>query len=202
MSSDVSFYGYKHWTLEVSPRCFYVGKGVERRPHSRQRNHKWHAIVERFGLRVEVCVGPVTNEEACAWEIEQIAQERTFSTCYHHNADDIGCNFTQGGEGARRPKSAEEREKIRVSKLGVNLRPETLKKRSDALTGQRRTSEVRRKFSELKKQYHAEHPDSEETRRLKSEAAKRHWQDPEFRRKQLETRAKKKLPSEHLRTRV
>jgi hypothetical protein len=23
------FYGYKHWTLEEIPRCFYVGKGIK-----------------------------------------------------------------------------------------------------------------------------------------------------------------------------
>ncbi len=94
------FYGYKHWTLEESPRCFYVGKGLCSRTHShRSRNHKWHAVVRRFGLRVEICVGPVTNQEACAWEIEQIVREGTFSECHAHDAEDICCNFTRGGDG-------------------------------------------------------------------------------------------------------
>lgn len=44
-------------------------------------------------------VGPVTNEEACAWEIEQIKVENTFSTCFRQHTNDIGCNFTRGGEG-------------------------------------------------------------------------------------------------------
>lgn len=97
---DTRFYGYKHWTLEDTPRCFNVGKGLQKRPwQTRNRSHKWRAIVKRFGLRVEVCVGPVTNEEACAWEIEQIAKEGTFSECHLHDSDDIGCNFTKGGEG-------------------------------------------------------------------------------------------------------
>lgn len=35
------FYGYKHWTLEEFPRCFYVGKGIASRAYSkRSRNHK------------------------------------------------------------------------------------------------------------------------------------------------------------------
>lgn len=101
------FYGYKHWTLEEHPRCFYVGKGTKGRPTSKHRNHKWHAIVERFGLRVEICIGPSTNEEACIWEIENIAKEHTFSLNHHHHADDIGCNFTTGGDtgtpGVKRP---------------------------------------------------------------------------------------------------
>lgn len=109
------FYGYKHWTLEVVPRCFNVGKGVKGRSHSKDRNHKWHAIVKRLGLHVEVCVGfkcdnhdhdysngkkCPANEEACAWEIENIALMGTFSTNHSHNdLVDIGCNFTKGGEG-------------------------------------------------------------------------------------------------------
>jgi hypothetical protein len=58
-------YGYKHWTLEERPRCFYVGKGVTGRAESnRSRNHKWHAIVKRFGIRVEICIGPVADDGA------------------------------------------------------------------------------------------------------------------------------------------
>lgn len=95
------FYGYKHWTLEEVPRCFYVGKGKKGRPFSKlDRNHKWHAIVKRFGLRVEVCLGPVTNEEACAWEVEEILREGTFTTCHSHDCPgDVRCNFTKGGDG-------------------------------------------------------------------------------------------------------
>lgn len=99
--NEVRFYGYKHWTLEEVPRCFYVGKGLESRPQSsRQRNHKWYAIVKRLGIRVEVCLGPVTNEEACDWEILNIELEKTFTTNHDHNDDnDIGCNLDRGGRG-------------------------------------------------------------------------------------------------------
>jgi len=97
----VSFYGYKHWTLEEPPRCFNVGKGLRKRPtSSRSRSHKWHAIVKRYGLRVEICIGPTTNAEACTWETEQIDAVGTFSTNHSHDdPNDIGCNFTRGGEG-------------------------------------------------------------------------------------------------------
>lgn len=96
------FYGYKHWTLEEKPRCFNVGKGVVKRANSnRSRNHKWHAIVKRYGLRVEVCIGPVSNEEACVWEIQNIELMGTFSTNHSHDdQNDIGCNFTKGGDGS------------------------------------------------------------------------------------------------------
>lgn len=103
MIDDVRFYGYKHWTLEETPRCFYVGKGRQKRPFSsaRWRSAKWRAVVARLGLRVEVCVGPVTDREAIAWEVENIKFEGTFTTSYSTNeGTDIGCNFTLGGDGA------------------------------------------------------------------------------------------------------
>lgn len=101
---QATFYGYKHWTLEATPRCFYVGKGHRKRPSERsngRRNHKWHAIVKRHGLRIEVCVGPMTHEDVIIWEIANIASEGTFSTCHSHDDPiDVGCNFTRGGEGS------------------------------------------------------------------------------------------------------
>lgn len=95
-------FGYKHWTLEESPRCFYVGKGLEgRAEHSTRRSRKWHAVVNRYGLRVEVCIGPVSDEEAIEWEIKNISLEDTFTTSYStESGQNIRCNFTRGGDGA------------------------------------------------------------------------------------------------------
>lgn len=77
----VRFYGYKHWTLEDPPRCFNVGKGVKKRPkQASNRNHKWHSVVKRFGLRVEVCIGPIEHFDACSWEIKTIETMGTYST--------------------------------------------------------------------------------------------------------------------------
>jgi hypothetical protein len=109
---DVRIFGYKHWTLENPSRCFNVGKGVVGRAESHgSRNHKWRAVVKRLGLRVEICVGPMTNEEACAWEVKHILKENTFSTNHSHDDPvDIGCNFTKGGDGVvGRPQSKAER---------------------------------------------------------------------------------------------
>lgn len=101
MSQSTDKYGYKHWTLEQPPRCFNVGMGALTRAKSkRNRNHKWHAIVQRYGLHVEICVGPITHKEACAWEIEHILREDTYTTNHsHYDPIDIRCNFTKGGEG-------------------------------------------------------------------------------------------------------
>lgn len=98
----MTYHVYRHWTLEPNPRCFNVGKGLGNRPYSnRSRNHKWHAIVKRYGLRVEVCSSFDDNDLACQAEIALINEMKTFSECHDHdNPDDIGCNFTRGGEGA------------------------------------------------------------------------------------------------------
>jgi len=95
------FYGYKHWTLEETPRCFYVGRGLLRRASDlKNRNHKHKAIVERYGVRIEVCVGPVSFDASNEWEVKTIAGEKTFSTNHSHDdPNDIGCNFTLGGSG-------------------------------------------------------------------------------------------------------
>lgn len=136
------FYGYKHWTLEDRSRCFNIGKGLEGRSRSTNRNHKWHAIVKRFGFRVEVCVGPLTNEEVCAWEIENIALMGTFSTNHSHDdPNDIGCNFTKGGEGTvGRLVSSETREKISAAQRGE----------LSSWYGRKHTDESKRKVSEKK----------------------------------------------------
>jgi hypothetical protein len=164
MSEDVRFFGYKHMTLEAVPRCFYVGKGTTRRPFSRSRSKKWHAVVAEYGLRVEVCIGPVSNRTAIEWEITHIAAEGTYSKCTAlRNPDNIGCNFTLGGDGAvgcprtekqkaeiserfRRPKTPEHREKLRQANLGKKLSPERVEKTAKALRGRVFSSERRAKI--------------------------------------------------------
>lgn len=142
MLSLQRFYGYKHWTLEEMPRCFYVGKGLKNRHHSfGDRNHKWHAIVKRYGLRVEVCIGPVTNEEACVWEIENISKEKTYCPGHeHHDHDtnDTGCNFTKGGDGISGwQHSSKTRALWSLKRKGIKPTPETNLKNSVANSGER-----------------------------------------------------------------
>lgn len=135
MKDPIRFYGYKHWTLEDPSRCFNVGKGRKCRPHSKNdRNHKWHHNVKRLGLRVEVCIGPVTEDEAWTWEKENIKLMGTRSNNHVHNDDtDIGCNFTDGGEGGSgRVKSLEERAKLSKAHLGKKHTAETRAKLSEA----------------------------------------------------------------------
>lgn len=198
-NKDQRFYGYKHWTLEDTPRCFYVGKGLQRRPFSTSRTHrsrKWHAIVKRFGFRVEICVGPITNEEACAWEIESIVQENTYSMNYSHNGIDIACNFTKGGEGApgrvvsisarqrigdaqrSKPKSQETKDKLRAALIGRGLPSTTRQRMSDAKRGKPLTKENRRNLWKNRS-----HKFTEEHRKNLSLAASNRRASPETREK-------------------
>lgn len=146
-----SYYGYKHWTLEDVPRCFNVGKGNLKRPfRSDNRNHKWHAIVKRYGLRVEVCVGPLTNKEACAWETQNIELMGTFSTNHSHDdPNDIGCNFTKGGDGLSGwHHSDATRKKMSESHAGVSLPKKTRNAISLAHKGRTKSTVHRQRLSE------------------------------------------------------
>lgn len=142
-TDHVKYYGYKHWTLEDPPRCFNVGKGVKGRPGSNaNRNHKWHAIVKRLGLRAEICVGPMKHFDACSWEIENIEVMGTYSTNHSHDdLSDIGCNFTFGGEGTPGwVPSAATRVKLSVKLVGRKLGPQSpshLQNRVRALQGRK-----------------------------------------------------------------
>lgn len=144
MNQNNRFYGYKHWTLEEIPRCFYVGKGTKERPNGGRRNHKWYAIVKRLGLRVEVCIGPISEEKAFQWETFNIVEEDTYTKNHHHNDDmDIGCNFTYGGEGTSGysfKRSPETRKKMSIAQKIVQNRPEIKERKSKLHKGQTYTS--------------------------------------------------------------
>lgn len=136
--NGLRFYGYKHWTLEETPRCFNVGKGVKKRPtQTSNRNHKWSAIVRRYGLRVEVCIGPIEHFDACTWEIENIVKENTFSTSHSHDdPNDIGCNLTKGGEGGlgkSDPLSSAHREHISIGLQKAYLNGRRVTTRTDGV---------------------------------------------------------------------
>jgi len=77
----------------------------------------------------------VSNEEVCAWETRNIELMGTFSTNHSHDdINDIGCNFTKGGEGTPgRIVTIETRAKISARLKG-------------RLKGRRLTDEHRRKI--------------------------------------------------------
>ena len=91
------YFGYKHFTKEKVPRCFYVGKGKIKRPYQlKGRNKKHLNVVAKYGCNVVVCIGPASNNEICEWEKQEIEREQTY---HYSDISGIGCNFTLGGEG-------------------------------------------------------------------------------------------------------
>lgn len=92
------YHVYEDWTLEETPRCFYVGKGDDGRVAKLKRQSKPHRdVVQTLGQRRVVVF--TTEDESLALERERaVIQER-----HVHPRDPeyngIGCNRTLGGQG-------------------------------------------------------------------------------------------------------
>lgn len=133
----MAFYTYIDWTLEASPRPFYVGKGNEARMRNPERNRKHRYVRSTFGYRREVVLVSNNETECFRKEVELIAEHHTFVN--DEQASDVACNFTRGGEGvsgwhpsektrkqisetlAGRTRSIEHRENISNGKRGKSV---------------------------------------------------------------------------------
>ncbi len=116
---------YLDWTLEDTPRVFYVGKGVESRvngSHKRMRNGLHAHLSHTLGIRREVVFETDDESEAYTHERELIAEHKT----YAGGGDGWwGANLDLGGEGGRNtPKTPEHRAKIGNAHRGVPKSPE------------------------------------------------------------------------------
>lgn len=128
-----------------------------------QNRHFWNAI-QKYGWNGfdhEVLLTGLSREEACAKEIELIAE--------YGSLEPGGYNQTVGGEGANGWKMTEEQKaKISAKKLGKKRPPEigemvrlrsldkkpsleTRKKMSEAHTGKYHSEETKRRLSEIMK---------------------------------------------------
>lgn len=105
------FCTYAHYTPQG--RLFYIGKGSEKRAHSKAgRNNYWQKVVAKYGNPdVQVLANWNTEEEA-------FSHERLLISCFR----DLGyklCNLSDGGEGPSGLKHSEEfKEKIRQTHKG------------------------------------------------------------------------------------
>ena len=89
------FYVYTHSTDDGI--VFNVGKGKRKRAWCTHRSNKWHRIVGRHGLNVEIVWKTDSEAEAFAYEIQLISHFGTFTR--EHGDENIFCNFTPGGVG-------------------------------------------------------------------------------------------------------
>ncbi len=90
------FLVYEDWTLEIEPRCFYVGKGTERRVRLIKRNGVHTKIAKHFGLKRVVILRTDDEAEAIRLEVQKIAEHHTY---VYGEGYKFGANFTVGGEG-------------------------------------------------------------------------------------------------------
>lgn len=122
---------------------FYVGIGNEKRPYSASsRNKHWNRIVSKYGYFVTILHAGLTWEEACAKEIELIANYRQISGSKL-------CNKTLGGDGAKGAiRSEETLAKMRASMQGKVISAEQRVKLSAAMKGHK---------NNLGKKYSPEH---------------------------------------------
>jgi len=163
------FYVYIDWTLESTPRAFYVGKSNQRRIKYIPRNKHHGHIVNKHSHRREIAFASDDQEACLIREIELIAELRTFvyDSCYNG----IGCNYTQGGEGSSGAKrSAKTKQKLserRLALLKTGWRPVL----SDDVKAHLSVKAIEREAKKREREWHP----TEETRKKMSEASKAIW---------------------------
>ncbi len=92
------FYTYEDWTIEETPRCFYVCKGNISRINDfnpRRRNKRHRGIALKYGLTRKIVLDTLIEKESFTKEIELIAERKT----YIYDEGSWGANFTRGGDG-------------------------------------------------------------------------------------------------------
>ena len=186
------FYVYVDWTLEESPRAFYVGKGQEERLKHLARNTYHSRISQKYGVKREILFSTWDESFAFEEEIRLIALHKTY---FYEN--DFGANFTRGGEGssgfvmdeesrkarsekmtgvAKGPFTEDHRQALRDAKIGVKLSEEhkmniKASMRTSSRVGHAIDDETRNRISDSLRG----HVQSIETRAKRSESLKKAW---------------------------
>jgi hypothetical protein len=150
-----NWYVYQHIRLDKN-EPFYIGIG-NKKNYSRafeikpdRRNSIWCKIFSKTDIEVEIILDNLTKSQASE-------KEKEFIKLYGRKDLNTGtlCNMTDGGDGIWNCiRSEETKEKLRQQKLGdknpmfgKSQSEETLLKRINSLTGQKRSDETRRKQS-------------------------------------------------------
>jgi hypothetical protein len=116
---DKLLFVYRDWTLEEVPRCFYVGKGDEKRIRKRDRNEYWKRVADKYGWRREKILSTKDPMFVGDQEVEWIVKMNTY---HYDRSDGWGCNFTRGrdvgGAHLGHPHSEATKEVLRQKSLG------------------------------------------------------------------------------------
>lgn len=126
---------------------FYVGIGAKNRPFSKDgRSNHWHYVVNKAGYVVEILREVDSWEEACAEEIELIAQ---------YGRLDLGqgllINKTNGGDGTfGMMHSDKAKKKMSEKRRGRKLSEHQKQRISEGLAGKPKSENHKQKLSEVK----------------------------------------------------
>ncbi len=160
---------YVDYTLEATPRAFYVGKGQQARVKSVRRNRHHTNISKKYGIRRELVFETDDSTDAAAKEVELIA---TLKTYVYGDGYVFGANYTIGGEGAPGRKykpTLETRKLIGDAQRGKKCGPWTPEQRAARIAGMRGKKHVIK--------------DMDTYRKRCSENQKLRMQDPELRKR-------------------
>ena len=168
----MEFYTYIDWTLENTPRPFYVGKGCENRVRYPERNNKHRHVRNAHGFRREIVFTSGDEKECFAREVNLIAEYHTYVN--DPLSSDVACNFTLGGEGvAGWHHRSDSKERIGNASRERMLDPSNRTRIAESLKGRERSVEHSVNISDGK--------------RGKSNGLKGRKQSPETIQKRIET---------------
>ena len=176
--------------------------------------------MEKYGLdafEVDECIDYAFSKT------ELDIKERTYISIYksmisnsYNNYYIGGYNKTSGGSGAKDYKWSEESkqklkeikntpetlERSREAAKKENLSPETLKQRSESLKGHNVSDDTKSLISDcIEKMWKDGKYNSKEVRKNMSDAAKKHWEDDNYREKQSD-KSKKKWEDDNYREKI
>jgi hypothetical protein len=150
-----NWYVYRHIRLDKN-KPFYIGignkKNYARAYQSKpdRRNEIWCKIFFKTEIEIEIILDNLTKSQASE-------KEKEFIKLYGRKDLNTGClcNMTDGGDGIWNCRRSEEtKEKMRQSKIGdknpmfgKHPSKETLMKKINSLTGQKRSEEEKNKQS-------------------------------------------------------
>ena len=168
------FYIYAHYKPD-DDTPFYIGKGRRKRAYQKYgRSLWWHRIVNKYGCKIEILYGGLT-------ELSAFDLETSLICCYGRH--DLGegqlINHTDGGEGPTGYRHSTKTKNLqRMATLGKIRSDETKEKMRNAQLGQKNprygkspTEETRQKMSLA----HIKHGFTDEHRRNLIEANKQRW---------------------------
>lgn len=137
------YYVYEYFKKE-NDEVFYVGKGTKRRYlETHNRNPYFLAVFNKYDCDVRIIKNNLTNEQACAYEIERIAELKSIGQAR--------CNLTAGGTGFSPGKLHPIHKRIREGTANLFDGSSRFFGEENGFYGKKHTEETKRKISESRK---------------------------------------------------